>query len=48
MKKLMWVAAMIPLEVTSIVLQFMPDVIPMHYDLEEKFPAFYAASCLSW
>ena len=34
MKKLMWVAAMIPLVVTSIVLQFMPDVIPMHHDLE--------------
>ena len=34
MKKIMWIAAMIPLVVTSVVLQFMPDIIPMHHDLE--------------
>ena len=34
MKKIMWIAAMIPVVVTSVVLQFMPDVIPMHHDLE--------------
>lgn len=34
MKRIMWIAAMIPLVVTSVVLQFMPDVIPMHHDLE--------------
>lgn len=33
MKRLMWIFAMIPVVVTSIVLQFMPDVIPMHHDL---------------
>ena len=32
MKKIMWSAAMIPVIVTSIVLQFMPDKIPMHHD----------------
>ena len=33
MKKIMWIMAMIPVVVTSVVLQFMPDVIPMHHDL---------------
>ena len=32
MKKIMWIAAFVPVIVTSIVLQFLPDVIPMHYD----------------
>ena len=32
MKRIMWIAAFIPVIVTSIVLQFLPDVIPMHYD----------------
>ena len=34
MKKIMWIVAMIPVVVTSVVLQFMPDIIPMHHDLE--------------
>lgn len=34
MKKIMWIAAMIPTMVTCMVLQFMPDVIPMHHDLQ--------------
>lgn len=34
MKKVMWIVAMIPVVVTSVVLQFMPDIIPMHHDLE--------------
>ncbi len=34
MKRIMWIAAMIPFVVTCVVLQFMPDVIPMHHDLE--------------
>ena len=34
MKKVMWISAIIPVVVTSVVLQFMPDVIPMHHDLE--------------
>ena len=34
MKKIMWTVAMIPVVVTSVVLQFMPDIIPMHHDLE--------------
>jgi len=29
----MWFFALIPVAVTSIVLQFMPDIIPMHHDL---------------
>ncbi|MGN0246442.1 MAG: SdpI family protein [Lachnospiraceae bacterium] len=33
MKKIMWFAAMIPMIMTSVVIQFMPDRIPMHYDL---------------
>ena len=33
MKKIMWIVAMIPVVVTSVVLQFMPDIIPMHHDL---------------
>lgn len=33
-KKVMWIVAMIPVVVTSVVLQFMPDIIPMHHDLE--------------
>lgn len=28
MKKIMWIVAMIPVVVTSVVLQFMPDIIP--------------------
>ena len=33
MKKIMWILAVLPIIVTSVVLQFMPDVIPMHHDL---------------
>lgn len=33
MKKVMWISAIIPVVVTSVVLQFMPDVIPVHHDL---------------
>ena len=33
MKKIMWFLAILPVIVTSIVLQFMPDTIPMHHDL---------------
>ena len=33
MKRLMWFFAIIPVVVTSIVLQFMPNVIFMYYDL---------------
>lgn len=33
-EKVMWIVAMIPVVVTSVVLQFMPDIIPMHHDLE--------------
>ncbi len=33
MKRVMWIFAAIPLIVTGIVLQFMPDEIPMHHDL---------------
>ena len=33
MKRLMWIFALVPVAVTGIVLQFMPDTIPMHYDM---------------
>ena len=33
MKRIMWIMAMIPVIVTCVVLQFMPDTIPMHHDL---------------
>lgn len=33
MKKLMWIVSFIPLIVTGIILQFIPDWIPMHYNL---------------
>ena len=36
MKKIMWIVAMIPVVVTSVVLQFMPDVIPMIFSYVEK------------
>ena len=32
MKKAMWIISFIALAVTAIVLQFMPDQVPMHYD----------------
>ena len=34
MKKWMWMFAMLPVVVTGIVFQFMPDELPMHYDVE--------------
>lgn len=33
MKKLMWLISFIPLPVTAVVLQFMPESVPMHYDM---------------
>lgn len=33
MKKAMWIVAMVPTVVTGFILQFLPDQIPMHYDL---------------
>lgn len=32
MKKIMWIVSIIPFIITAIVLQFMPDSVPMHYD----------------
>lgn len=32
MKKVMWIVSMIPFVMTAVVLQFMPDLVPMHYD----------------
>ena len=34
MKKLMWFISLIPLAVTALVMQLLPEKIPMHYDLE--------------
>lgn len=36
MKKAMWVISIFSLVVTAVVLQFMPDSMPMHYDMEGK------------
>ena len=33
MKKAMWIISFIPLALTAAVLQFLPDTVPMHYDL---------------
>ena len=33
MKKIMWIVSVIPFVVTAVVLQFMPESVPMHYDL---------------
>ncbi len=32
-KKLLWIVTVLPMLVTAVVLRFMPDRIPMHYDL---------------
>ena len=60
MKKIMWLVAVIPAVLTCIVLQFMPDTIPMHYDLagnidrwgskteELVFPAVILLVTLFW
>lgn len=32
MKKIMWIISIIPLAVTVVVLKFMPESVPMHYD----------------
>lgn len=33
MKKVMWILSLIPLIITSVILQFMPEKIPMHHDV---------------
>ena len=33
MKKVMWIVSVIPFIITAIVLQFMPDSVPMHYNI---------------
>ena len=33
MKKIMWIISMASLVITAVVLQFMPDKVPMHYDI---------------
>ncbi len=60
MKKAMWILSFIPLIGTAIVLQFMPDQVPMHYDFEGNidrwgskyeeliFPVIILAMLLFW
>lgn len=36
MKKIMWFISIIPLFITVIMLQFIPDLVPMHYDFSGK------------
>ncbi len=33
MKKAMWILSVVPVAFTAVVLQFLPDKVPMHYDL---------------
>lgn len=35
-KKIMWIISIIPLILTGITIQFMPDSVPMHYDISGK------------
>ncbi len=60
MKKLMWAISILSLVLTAIVLQFMPDSVPMHYDLSGNidrwgskyenllFPAIILLMSLHW
>lgn len=48
MKKIMWIVAMIPVVVTSVVLQFMPDIIPMHHDLEGNTDRLIGTSLIEY
>lgn len=60
MKKTMWIVTIIPLIVTLVVLQFMPDSVPMHYDVTGEidrwgskyenliFPIIIIAMTLFW
>lgn len=60
MKKAMWIVTIVPLIVTMVVLQFMPDSVPMHYDLAGEidrwgskyeniiFPVIIIAMTLFW
>lgn len=33
MKRVMWIVSVIPFIITAIALQFMPDSVPMHYNI---------------
>lgn len=59
-KKIMWIISIIPLILTGITIQFMPDSVPMHYDISGKidrwgskyeniiFPIFILLITLFW
>ncbi len=59
-KKIMWIISIIPLIITGITLQFMPDSVPMHYDISGQidrwgskyenmiFPIFIILLALFW
>lgn len=59
-KKIMWIISVIPLILTGIAIQFMPDSVPMHYDMSGKidrygskyeniiFPIFILLITLFW
>jgi uncharacterized membrane protein len=60
MKKIMWIISLIPLVITAIVLQYLPESVPMHYDFtgsidrwgskyeELLFPLVALALALFW
>lgn len=60
MKKIMWIISIIPLVITSVVLQMMPDSVPMHYNISGEidrwgskyenfiFPIIIIAVTLFW
>lgn len=59
-KKIMWIISIIPLIITGIAIQFMPDSVPMHYDMSGQidrwgskyeniiFPIFIILITLFW
>lgn len=40
MKKAMWIISFIPLAVTAVILQYLPDSLPMHYDMAGNIDRF--------
>ncbi len=60
MKKIMWITSLIPIIITAVILQFLPDELPMHYNWEGEvdrwgyktenliFPVIILAVTLFW
>lgn len=60
MKKIMWLLSLVPLIITAVALQFLPDSVPMHYNMAGQidrwgskyenliFPVLILAFTLFW